>query len=67
MDCQSISDVLALANSAFLSSRWVITIQHDGAVIFTEQRLGEQAGSGITIPRQTFLRMLSWYQEEQNM
>jgi hypothetical protein len=41
-------------------------VQHDGAVILTEQRSGEPATASIVIPRQAFQSLLEWYEAEQD-
>ena len=64
-DCESIADVFSLNASTESSGRWNMLIQHDGAVILTEQRRFERPTAEITIPRGTFQRLIEWYQTEQ--
>lgn len=66
-DCKRISDVLSLESShATRGGRWTLMVQHDGAVILTEQRSGEPATASIVIPRQAFQSLLEWYEAEQD-
>lgn len=66
MDCERISDVLALQRSYQESGRFSMLVQHDGAVILTDQLPGQQPAAVITIPRRHFIRLLEFYQTEQS-
>lgn len=64
-ECQTIADILALDRSLIEIRRWRMSVQHDGAVIFVEQRSGEAPTASIEIPRKTFQKMLAWYETKQ--
>lgn len=69
-DCETISDVLSIKRSYFISGRWDMMIQHDGAVILTEhialpKRSGRKHVASIAIPRRHFLKLIEFYTSEQ--
>lgn len=64
-DCKSIADVCSLQVSHEIAGRWSLLIQHDGAAIFTEQRIGKPPAKSIEIPRREFQKLLAWYEAEQ--
>lgn len=64
-DCNSIGDVLSLDSSHLIVGKWSILIQHDGAVVIVEQRIGEKPTGSMVIPRRTFQRLADWYETEQ--
>lgn len=64
-DCESLADILSLRCSFNRVSNWTFLIQHDGAVIITEQRQGEKAVATIIIPRRHFATFLGWYETKQ--
>lgn len=64
-ECETIADILALDRSLIEVGRWRMSIQHDGAAIFVEQRSGEAPTASIKIPRRIFQKMLDWYETEQ--
>lgn len=64
-DCERAVDGLALKESVKFVGRFWMMIQHDGAVILTEQANGKPAKSSVTIPRHVFHQLICWYETEQ--
>lgn len=65
MDCTSLADVLSLNRSFQSSGRFSMLIQHDGAVILDDHVSGQPSKASMEIPRTHFLRLIEFYQEEQ--
>lgn len=64
-DCDSMADLLSMDSTHKSVGRFDIMIQHDQAVILTDQVKGEPCRSSITIPKHVFKRLLEWYETEQ--
>lgn len=45
--------------------KYDMLLQHDQAVILTEQPNGEPCRASITIPKRVFRQLLDWYETEQ--
>jgi hypothetical protein len=47
------------------AERFDMMLQHDQAVILTEQAIGEKCRAKIVIPKHIFHQMIEWYETEQ--
>src|SRR5664280_193030 len=64
-DCESLTDLMSLDSTHKSAGRFDMLLQHDQAVILTEQPIGEKCRAQIVIPKHIFRQMLDWYETEQ--
>lgn len=64
-ECKSERDLHGLDFSHKSIGDFDLLIQHDQALIFTQQKSGEPVRASITIPKRTFLALMRWYDMDQ--
>lgn len=64
--CETLTDILSMQRTYKESRHYSMLIQHDGAVILTEQKIGESSKAKITIPHRDFKKLIAWYHEDQS-
>lgn len=65
-DCESIADLCSMNSTHKNVGKFGMMLQHDQAVILTEQSIGEKCRSQIVIPKRIFKQLLEWYETEQS-
>lgn len=64
-DCDSIADLCSMDSTHKSVGKYDMLLQHDQAVILTEQPNGEKCRAQIVIPKRIFRQLLEWYETEQ--
>jgi len=59
------ADLCSMDSTHKSVGRFDMLLQHDQAVIFTDQPNGEKCRATITIPKPIFLQMIEWYSTDQ--
>lgn len=64
-DCDSMADLCSMDSTHKCVGKYDMLLQHDQAVILTEQPTGEKCRAQIVIPKRIFRQLLEWYETEQ--